>query len=166
VKIAQKLGMSVAAAALVGSSIFAMPVSAQGRSAGCTQQAIGGNTTPGQGPVNQGQRQNSQGTLVGVISAYVANVAALNANALNNDLNGLAANAQVVCLNDALNQNDVRILNDVLSHNSVLNGSLNDAFNGNNVLTNVLQGAQLLNNARIVSVDVLSGQQTIYVLSQ
>jgi hypothetical protein len=170
VKITQKLGMSVAAAALVGSSVFAMPVSAQGRSAGCTQEAVGGNTTPGRGPVSQAvgqnsQPQNSQQTLVNVITAYVSNVAALNnVNALNEDLNGLAANLQVVCLNDALNQNDVRFLNNVLSGNDVLNNSLNNTLNGNQVLTNVLQNAQILTNARIVSVDLLSGN--IYLLTQ
>jgi len=165
VKIAQKLGMSVAAAALIGSSVFAMPVSAQGRSAGCTQQAIGGNNTPGRGPNNQGQAQNSNQTLVGVIDAAISNVALLNnVSALNDALNNPNLNLQVVCLNDALNQNDVRILNDVLAGSTILSNDLNGSLNGNNVLTNVLQGAQVLNNARIVSVDLLSGN--IYVLNR
>lgn len=161
------LSVAAATAALVGSSIFTMPVSAQGRSAGCTQQAVGGNTTPGRGPVAQGQAQNSEQTLVGVISAAVSNVALLNdVNALNNALNGVAANVQVVCLNDALNQNDVRVLNDVLAGSPILNNVLNNSLNNNDILRNALQNANidLLNNARIVSVDLLSGN--VYVLNQ
>jgi len=164
VKIAQKLGMSVAAAALIGSSVFAMPVSAQGRSAGCTQEAVGGNTNPGRGPSGQGQQQNSQQTLVGVISAAIADVAVLNN--IDASLTNIAQNVQVVCLNDALNQNDVRILNDLLAGSTILSNDLNGSLNHNNVLNNLLQKANisLLDQARIVSVDLLSGN--VYVLNQ
>lgn len=157
------------AASIIGVSFFASPVNAQRGSTGCTQEAVGGNTNPGRSVVGQGQAANSNQTLVGVIAAAISNVSVLgnnNVQALNDALNGIAVPVQVVCLNDALNQNDVRILQNILNQSPILNNNLNNSLNNNNVLNNLLQNADiaLLNNAEIVSVDVLSG--TVYVLNQ
>ena len=158
------------AASIVGVSFFASPVNAQRGSTGCTQEAVGGNTNPGRSTVGQGQAANSNQTLVGVIAAAISNVSVLGGNnnlqALNDALNGIAVPVQVVCLNDALNQNDVRILQNILNQSPILNNNLNNSLNNNDVLNNLLQHADiaLLNNAEVVSVDVLSG--TVYVLGQ
>src|SRR6266480_5546755 len=79
----------------------------------CTQTTTGGGgaTTGGNQGVNA---SNSTAVLTGVIDAAVQDVQALNnINAALSTLNG--SNLQVVCLNDALNQNDVHILQNVLN---------------------------------------------------
>lgn len=59
--------------------------------------------------------------LTGVIDAAVGDVQALNnLDTALSALNG--SNLQVVCLNDVLNQNDLRILQDVLSGSPILSG--------------------------------------------
>ena len=158
------------AVSVIGVSFLAAPAHAQRGSTGCTQEAVGGNTNPGRSVVGQGQAANSDQTLAGVIAAAISNVSVLGGNnnvqALNDALNGIAVPVQVVCLNDALNQNDVRILQNILNQSPILNNNLNNSLNNNDVLNNLLQGADiaLLNNAEVVSVDVLSG--TVYVLGQ
>jgi hypothetical protein len=149
------------AAGLLIATVGATPASAQGRDNSadnsCTQatSGAGGNITPAP-QVNRGNGSNA--VLLGVVAALI------NANALNNlDVAANALNSspvQVVCLNDALNQNDLTFLNDVLSHNTVLNGSLN------NLAQNALQNADiaLLNNARVVTVDVASASPSIFVM--
>src|SRR6267378_848367 len=92
---------------------------------GCAQTTSGGGGALTGG--NQGNRAGSTALLVGVIDAAVS------------ALNG--SNLQVVCLNDALNQNDVRILQDVLNGSPILSGDLNQSLNNNNVLNNLLQGS-------------------------
>ena len=77
-----------------------------------------------------------------------------------------SSNVQVVCLNDVLNQNDIRLLNNILNNSPILSGNLNESLNNNTVLNNLLQNADiaLLNNVQVVSVDVLSGE--VFVLRQ
>jgi hypothetical protein len=67
-------------------------------------------------------------------------------------------------LNDVLNQNDVSILNDVLSGDNVLNNSLNNSLN--NLAQNALQNADisLLNNVQVVTVDLGGSQPQIVLL--
>ena len=172
-KLIRSTTTAVLAASLVGVSLFATPAQAQRSSSGCTQEAVGGNTNPGRSVVGQGQAANSQQTLVGVISAAVSNVSVLgntNVQALNDALNGIAVPVQVVCLNDALNQNDVRLLQNILNDSPILNNNLNNSLNNNEViknsLNNLLQGSDiaLLNNVQVVSVDVASGE--LFLLRQ
>ena len=65
-----------------------------------------------------------------------------------------------MCLNDVLNQNDVNLLNDVLSGENVLNNSLN------NLAQNALQNADvaLLNDVQVVTVDLGGGSPQLFVL--
>jgi len=140
----------------------AAPASAQGGSgnsgnSGCTQTASGGGgaTTGGQ----QTNRSDSGAVLVGVIDAAVQNVSVLNnLDTALSALNG--ANVQVVCLTDVLNQNDIRILQDVLNGSPILSNNLNNSLNNNTVLNNVLQNANiaLLNNVQVVAVNIGGGQ--------
>ena len=78
-------------------------------------------------------------------AAAISNVSILGGNnnvqALNDALNGIAVPVQVVCLNDALNQNDVRILQDILNQSPILNNNLNNSLNNNEILNNLLQNA-------------------------
>jgi hypothetical protein len=67
-------------------------------------------------------------------------------------------------LNDVLNQNDVSILNDVLSGDNVLNNSLNNNLNSLAQNARVLQDVQLLNNVQIVTVDLGGAQPQIFLL--
>ena len=158
------------AATLVGMCFFAGSANAQRGSTGCTQEAVGGNTNPGRSVVGQGQAANSQQTLAGVIAAAVSNVSVLGGNnnvqALNNALNGIAVPVQVVCLNDALNQNDVRLLQDILNESPILNNNLNNSLNNNDVLNGLLQGSDIAvaNGVQVVSVDVASGE--VFLLRQ
>ena len=127
------------------------------RNNGCTQSTTGGGgaTTGG----NQANRANSTALLTGVIDAAVQDVQALNnINAALSALNG--SNLQVVCLTDTLNQNDVRILQDVLNGSPLLSGDLNQSLNNNEILNNLLQGSNvaLLNNVQVVAVNLGTGQ--------
>ncbi len=161
------------AGTIVGVSFFTAPVNAQGNSTGCTQEAVGGNTNPGRSVVGQGQAANSQQTLVGVISAAVSNVSVLgntNVDALNQALSNITAPIQVVCLNDALNQNDVRLLQNILNESPILSDNLNNSLNNNEViknsLNNLLQNSDIAiaNGVQVVSVDVASGE--LFLLRQ
>jgi hypothetical protein len=129
----------------------------------CTQSTTGGGgaTTGG----SQTNRSDSTAVLTGVIDAAVQDVQALNnIDAALSALNG--SNVNVVCVNDALNQNDLRILQDVLNGSPVLSGDLNNSLNNNNVLNNLLQGSNiaLLNNVQIVAVNLGTGQ--VFLLKQ
>lgn len=146
---------------LIGTATVPAPVSAQ-RSSGCTQETAGGG---GANANQRGGRSDSGAVLVGVIAAAIQNVSVLSdINAAISALNG--SNVQVVCLNDVLNQNDIRILNDLLAGSTILSDNLNNSLNNNDILTNVLTNANiaLLNNVQVVSVDVGSGD--IFVLQQ
>jgi hypothetical protein len=160
----KKLSYLAAAGLLLVSTV---PALAQGRgndnngnnanNSGCTQTTTGGGgaTTGG----TQTNRANSGALLTGVIDAAVQDVQALNnINAALSALNG--SNLQVVCLTDALNQNDVHILQDVLNGSPILSGDLNQSLNGNNVLNNLLQGSNiaLLNNVQVVAVNLDTGE--------
>src|SRR5438309_8228627 len=130
---------------------------------GCAQTTTGGGGALTSG--NQGNRAGTAALLVGVIDAAVQNVQVLNnIDAALSALNG--SNLQVVCLNDALNQNDVRILQDVLNGSPILSGDLNQSLNNNNVLNNVLQDSNiaLLNNVQVVAVNLNTGQ--VFLLRQ
>jgi len=84
-------------------------------------------------------------------------------NALNNIDIG---QVQVVNVQNVLNGNNVRALNNALNHNSVdvgiLQNFLNNSANNNNisVLDKALQNANVLNN-NVVALDVLSGGQIL-----
>ena len=158
----KKLSYLAAAGLLLVSTV---PALAQGHdnngtnanNSGCTQSTTGGGgaTTGG----TQTNRANSGALLVGVIDAAVQDLQALNnIDAALSALNG--SNLQVVCLSDALNQNDVHILQDVLNGSPILSGDLNHSLNGNSVLNNVLQGSNiaLLNNVQVVAVNLQTGQ--------
>jgi|SRR5579859_4045787 len=162
-----KLLAYVAAAGLL--LVSTVPALAQGtdnngtnaHNSGCTQSTTGGGgaTTGG----TQTNRANSGALLVGVIDAAVQDVQALNnIDAALSALNG--SNLQVVCLSDALNQNDVHILQDVLNGSPILSGDcsscLNQSLNNNTVLNNLLQNSNidLLNNVQVVAVNLQTGQ--------
>lgn len=164
-----------ASAALLAGVVASSPVSAQtgggngngnnnngsnSANASCTQATSGAGGQATGAP--QANRGDSHGVLVGVIDALI------NANALNdtqvvaNALN--SSNLQVVCLNDVLNQNDLNLLNDVLSGDNILNNSLNGSLN--EIAQNALQNADLalLNNVEVVTVNVGGGAPQIFLL--
>ena len=86
-----------------------------------------------------------------------------NVEANLNALNG--ADVSVVCLNDALNQNNVQVLQDVLNGSPILsnNRDVLTSFLNNN---NVLNGVSLLSGAQVVAVDLGSPTvaPTLYVV--
>ena len=136
---------------------------------GCTQTATGA----GAGGVVTGGRQNtgnpadSRAVLVGLVDVLVQDVQALNNIEANlNALNSNGINLQAVCLNDVLNQNDVRLLSDILNHSNVLSNDLNHSLNNNDVLKNFLNDSDiaLLNNVQVVAVNVDTGQ--VFLLRQ
>jgi hypothetical protein len=130
---------------------------------GCTQT-----TTGGGGAVTGGSQSNRAGStalLAGVIDAAVQDVQALNnIDAALSALNG--SNLQVVCLTDTLNQNDIRILQDVLNGSPILSGDLNNILNNNTVLNNLLRRSNIadLNNVQVVAVNLDTGQ--VFLLRQ
>ena len=120
---------------------------------GCTQSATGGGAATGAPVTNTQDSTASQNALVQVIDVMIDNVHAVDLNNLNlNALNG--ANVHVVCLNDVLNQNDIRVLQDILNGSPVLNNLVNGSLN------NLLQNADiaLLNNVQVIAVNVGQGQ--------
>jgi hypothetical protein len=92
--------------------------------------------------------------LPAVIAAAVQNVS-VPVTAAN--LSGV--NLNVVCLNDTLNQNDVRVLQDILNQSPIL------SQNSNN-LNNLLQNSDIAvaNGVQVVSVDLGSGD--VFLLRQ
>lgn len=153
-----------AALLLVGATLLTgTPANAQGGpntgNQGCTQTATGGG---GGSQTTGGGHQDSRAVLVGVVNAAVQDVAALNNNNL--DLSGIAANLQVVCLNNVLNGNDIHILEDILNGSPILSGNLNESLNDNTILTNFLNANNIAANVEVVSVDLGSGQ--VFLLRQ
>ncbi len=160
----KKLSYLAAAGLLLLSSI---PAFAQGRgndnngnnsnNTGCTQSTTGGGGAATGG--SQNNRSDSRAVLAGVINAAVQDVQVLNnidvpLNALN------SSNLQVVCLTDALNQNDIHILQDLLNGSPILSNDLNGSLNNNTILNNLLQRSNiaLLNNVQVVAVNLGTGQ--------
>lgn len=144
--------MSVAAALMLtaGTAFVATPALAQNSPGGCTQAATGGPAGTG----NRSGRQNSAAILPSVIGAAVQNVA-VPVTAAN--LSGV--NLNVVCLNDTLNQNDVRVLQDILNQSPILSQNSN---NLNNLLQNT--NIAVANGVQVVSVDLGSGD--VFLLRQ
>jgi len=129
------VALAAAVVLLGGSAFVAAPAQAQNAPGGCTQNVAGAPVGGG----NRSGRQNSAATLPSVIALAVQNVAVpIDVTALNN------ANVQVVCLNDVLNQNDVRVLQDILNESPILSGN-------NNNLNNILQNANILNNLALAN---------------
>ena len=157
----------LASGMLLASTIGSSSAYAQGNggagnngNSGCTQSATGGGNATG-GPQNNGRAAGT--TLIGgVIDVAVTDVLN-NVEANLNALNG--ANVSVVCLNDALNQNNVQILQDVLNGSPILS-------NNRDVLTrflndnNILNGVSLLSGAQVVAIDIGSPTvaPTVYVV--
>jgi len=152
---------------LLASTLGSGPVFAQGAggngnngNSGCTQTAVGGGAANG-GPQNNG-RATGMALIGGVIDVAVTDVlndVQANLNALN------GANVSVVCLNDALNQNNVQVLQDVLNGSPILSNNrdvLTNFLNDNNVLN----GVSLLSGAQVVAVDLGSPtvSPTLYVV--
>jgi hypothetical protein len=157
----KRFSILIAAGLLVASVVVVAPVSAQGRSAGCTQATGGGGGAAGGGGQGANNPSNSTAVLTGLVDVLVQNVQAqalnnLNLNALND------TNVQVVCLNDVLNQNDVRILQNILNDSPILNQDLNNSLNGNTVLTGILNNNNIADNVQVVAVNLGTGQ--VFVL--
>jgi hypothetical protein len=162
-KLFRTISMVAVAAAMLGGTLVA-PASAQqgggnqggGHNQGCTQ-TTGGNQRGGNDN-RQGGRPAGDQLVAGVIAAAVQNVTAdvsvLNgANALNNP------NLQVVCLNNALNNNQIQLLSNILNNSPILSQNQN---NLNNLARNA--NIALLNNVQVVSVNLLTGQ--VFALRQ
>jgi hypothetical protein len=91
------------------------------------------------------QAQTTQGTNVGqLVSGLInVNIGAINVQAVD-----------LVDVNNVLNNNDVRILDNVLNHSPILS-------NNSDILTNLLQNANILTDNQIV-VGVLSSGAIVY----
>ena len=141
---------AAALALLVGTTFVPAPAHAQ--PGGCTQTSSGSQSNAS---TNRGARQNSAAVLPAVIAAAVQNVAV---DALNGSLDNInASNISVVCLNDTLNQNDIRVLQDILNGSPIL--SQNRDF-----LNNTLRDATFLNqvtlvdNVNILAINLATGE--------
>jgi hypothetical protein len=150
VKLLRSTTAAVLAASLLGVALFASPAQAQRSPGGCVQTATGGPAGTG----NRSGRQNSAAVLPAVIAVAVQNVA-VPVTAAN--LSGV--NLNVVCLNDTLNQNDVRVLQDILNESPILSQNSNN-FN------NLLQGSDIAiaNGVQVVAIDLGSGD--VFLLQQ
>jgi hypothetical protein len=118
-----------------------------GAASSCTQTTVGSNPA-GRAQTSSPGRSNSADTLVAVVDAVIQDVHAADNVNLQNTL--ASDNIQVVCLNDVLNQNDIRVLQDVLNGSPVASGDLNHSLNN----PSVLSGLSVANGAQIVAVDV------------
>jgi hypothetical protein len=164
----KRLSYLVATGLLLATTIGAVPVHAQAGgpntgNTGCTQATTGGGgaTTGGR----QSNRSDSRAVLVGLIDVLVQDVQALNnLDIALSALNG--SNLQVVCLNDVLNQNDIRLLQDILNGSPILSNDLNNSLNNNTVLNNLLRDSNiaLLNNVSVVAINLGTGQ--VFLLRQ
>jgi hypothetical protein len=127
---------------------------------GCTQTASGAGGTTSGAPQTTVDPQSSHALVVGVVAAAVQNVSALDnvQNVLTNTLSG--ANVELVCLNDVLNENDIRLLQDILNESPILNNNLNNSLNNNEVLKGFLNNNNIAANVEVVSVRLLSGGTT------
>lgn len=121
-----------------------------GANSSCTQStgapATGGTQTSSPG------RSNSADTLVAVVDAVIQDVHA--ADNVNAQQVLSSPNVQVVCLNDVLNQNDIRALQDILNGSPVASEDLNHTLNN----PTILSGLSVANGAQIVAVDVAGTQ--------
>jgi hypothetical protein len=149
------IATAAAAALLVGSTFVATPANAQ--PGGCTQAASGGGNTT---TTSRSQRQNSAANLPAVIAAAVQNVT-ISVDDLTADILSKGSNLSVVCLNDTLNQNDVRVLQNILNESPILSGNEN---NLNNILrnSNVLSGITVSPDVNVLAVDLDEG--IVYLL--
>lgn len=168
-----KVRATLASGLLLASTLgFSLPAHAQstgnqgGANTACTGGAIGGGSASGA----QANRSDSGAVLPAVIAAAVQDVSVLSD--LNTNLNAVnGTNLQVVCLNDVLNQNDVRILNNVLNDSPILSGDLNNSLNNDannlDVLNGLLSGSNLslLNNTQVVAVNLDPNSPVIYLLA-
>jgi len=136
---------------LVSSAFVAAPAQAQNSPGGCTQGATGGPAGNG----NRTGRQDSAANLPAVVAVAVQDVAA-PITALN--LSGTDVN--LVCLNDTLNQNDVRVLQDILNGSPILS-------NNRDNFTHLLQdstfanGLQIANGVQVVAINLGSPTTTV-----
>jgi hypothetical protein len=122
-----------------------------GAASSCTQATSGSNPAGGAQTSSPG-RSNSANTLVAVVDAVIQDVHAADNVNLQNTL--ASDNIQVVCLNDVLNQNDVRVLQDILNGSPVASYDLNHSLNN----PTILSGLSVANGAQIVAVDVAGTQ--------
>ena len=150
------------AASLAPSSVFAQASGgdnggngnssgSNGAASSCTQATTGSNPTGGTQTSSPG-RSNSANTLVAVVDAVIQDVHAADNVNLQNAL--ASNNIQVVCLNDVLNQNDIRVLQDILNGSPVVSDDLNHSLNN----PTILSGISAANGAQIVAVDVAGTQ--------
>jgi hypothetical protein len=95
----------------------------------------------------QVQAQSTQGTNVGQLVSGLINV---NVGAVAVNIGDITL-ADLVNINDVLNNNNVQILDNVLNHSPILS-------NNSNILTNLLRDANLITGNQVV-VGVLSGGQ-------
>ena len=123
-----------------------------GASSSCTQSTTGAPATGGTQTSSPG-RSNSANTLVAVVDAVIQDVHALDNVNAQQVLS--SPNVQVVCLNDVLNQNDIRVLQDILNGSPLVSDDLNHSLNNDAILN----GLSVANGAQIVAIDVL-GQQS------
>ena len=110
------------------------------------------------------QSQTGNQALGGLIDVVVNNTSVLNqADILNNALN--QNDVRILNLNDVLNGNQTNVLSDILNNSQVLSNNtviVQNVLNNNEVAKNFLNQ----NNipiSRVVAIDVLSGAPTIYV---
>jgi hypothetical protein len=120
---------------------------ANGAPGGCTQATTGSNPAGGTQTSSPG-RSNSANTLVAVVDAVIQDVHAADNVNLQNAL--ASDNIQVVCLNDVLNQNDIRVLQDILNGSPIASDDLNHSLNN----PTILSGLSVANGAQVVAVDV------------
>jgi len=122
-----------------------------GAASSCTQATTGSNPAGGTQTSSPG-RSNSANTLVAVVDAVIQDVHLADNVNLQNAL--ASDNIQVVCLNDVLNQNDIRVLQDILNGSPVASDDLNHSLNN----PTILSGISAANGAQIVAVDVAGTQ--------
>jgi hypothetical protein len=132
-----------------------------GASSSCTQSTTGAPATGGPQTSSPG-RSNSADTLVSVVDAVIQDVHVLDNVNAQQVLS--SPNVQVVCLNDVLNQNDIRVLQDILNGSPVASNDLNKSLNQDAILN----GLSVANGAQVVAVDVAGTQSpsapTVYLL--
>ncbi len=145
----------------------ALPASAQTQTGGgnrggtgCTQQATTGNQNQTGGGATGGQRASGDAVLGGLINAALQDVQASALNNLDAQVQALQGNLDVVCLNDALNGNQLQVLDNILNNSPILNSNLNGSLNNLSALNNL----NLLGGARVLAVDLTTGN--VYVLGQ
>ena len=167
-KLFRTMSVAAMAAAMVGGTLAA-PASAQtqtgggnrGGNGGCTSTGTTGNQNQQGGGRAGGQRLAGDQALGGLINAALEDVQVLNN--IDAQVQALQGSLQVVCLNDALNGNQLQVLNNILNNSPILNNNLNNSLNNLSALNNL----NLLGGARVLAVD-LTGPNVgnVYVLGQ